>query len=277
MSPRVIILGGNPETVSLFEVAKKMGLFTIACNPYKDSPVKLIADLSFEVDPRDAIAIDKIILEQNVRAVILGVSDPLLPVYKLICERNKLRCYANCKSVYAFSSKSNFYEICQKYGLSPIPQFGVVSSIEFEIGQLSYPGVVKPVDGGAALGLGHGAFLPTGFGLVDGRHSQRPSRLSRRVVQFAQIDWHLSRLVDFVALRLARHPFGACSPHWQHRVSKQVEQMGPSAFVSVHGCVASVGLHGLEFLSVPHQVFRHTFAQTVGFLARGQRAFQRDP
>jgi len=153
VSARVIILGGNPETASLFEVAKKMGLYTIACNPYKDSPVKLIADLSFEVDPRDAVAIDKIILEQNVSAVILGVSDPLLPFYKLICERNELRCYANSKSVYAFSSKSNFYEICQKYGLSPIPQFGVVSSIEFEIGQLSYPVVVKPVDSGAALGV----------------------------------------------------------------------------------------------------------------------------
>ncbi len=153
MSSKVIILGGNPETASLFEVAKKMGLFTIACNPYIDSPVKQIADLYFEIDPKDDVAIDKIILEQNVSAVILGVSDPLLPFYKLICERNRLRCYANSKTVYAFSSKHNFYEICQKYDLSPIPQFGVISSVEFEIDQLNYPVVVKPVDSGAALGV----------------------------------------------------------------------------------------------------------------------------
>jgi biotin carboxylase len=153
MISRVIILGGNPETASLFEVAKKMGLFTIACNPYIVSHVKQIADLYFEIDPKDDVAIDKIILEQNVSAVILGVSDPLLPFYKLICERNRLRCYANSKSVYAFSSKYNFYEICQKYGLSPIPQFGVVSSVRFEIGQLNYPVVVKPVDSAAALGV----------------------------------------------------------------------------------------------------------------------------
>jgi biotin carboxylase len=153
MNSRIIILGGNPETASLFQVAKKMGLFTIACNPYKDSPVKKISDLSFEIDPKDAAAIDRIIIEQNVNAVVLGVSDPLLPFYKSICERNELRCYANSQSVQAFSSKSNFNEICKRHDLSPIPQFGIVSSPEFEIDQLNYPVVVKPIDGGAAVGV----------------------------------------------------------------------------------------------------------------------------
>ena len=153
MNSRIIILGGNPETASLFEVAKKMGLFTIACNPYKDSPVKQLSDLFFEIDPKDAAAIDKIILEQNVSGVVLGVSDPLLTFYKSICERNNLPCYANSQSLYAFSSKSNFYEICQRYYLNPIPQLGIVSSIEFEIDQLNYPVVVKPIDGGAAVGV----------------------------------------------------------------------------------------------------------------------------
>ena len=153
MNPKIIILGGNAETVSIFKLAQSMGYFTIACIPYSESPVKLIADQAFEVDPANFLAVDQIIRDENVTAVVLGVSDPLLPAYLEICQRNQLKCYASNLSVGAFSSKSSFFEICKKYELTPIPQFSLDILLEESNNDVNYPVVVKPVDGGAAVGV----------------------------------------------------------------------------------------------------------------------------
>jgi hypothetical protein len=130
-----------------------MGYFTIACIPYSESPVKVVADQTFEVDPANLAAIDQIIRDEQVAAVVLGVSDPLLPFYLEICQRNQLKCYASELSVEAFSSKSSFFEICRKYDLTPIPQFSLDALLEDSTYDLEYPVVVKPADGGAAVGV----------------------------------------------------------------------------------------------------------------------------
>ena len=153
MSKKILILGGNPETSALFRVAKEMGLTTIACNPYPGSPVKEVADLAFDVDPTCADEIDRVIADNNVDAVLLGVSDPLLPFYKDICDRNELICYATDSSVRVFSSKSSFSRVSEIFGLSPIPQYGLATSSDFDSSELTYPVVVKPVDAGAAVGV----------------------------------------------------------------------------------------------------------------------------
>lgn len=149
----LLILGSNPETARVVEVARSMNIKTIVSNPFKESPAKRFAEVSYDIDPKNAEAIDEIIEEQQVDGVILGVSDPLLPYYYEICQRHSFPCYVNEKSVQVFSSKSSFAETASKFGLMPIPQYGTTSSSTFKVSPESFPVVVKPIDSGAALGV----------------------------------------------------------------------------------------------------------------------------
>lgn len=151
--PCILILGTNPETSRIVEVANGMNIRTVVSNPFKESPVKRVAEVSYDIDPRDSQAIDNLISMERVDGVILGVSDPLLPHYFAICKRNNFPCYANEKSVEVFSSKSSFAEMCLRFGIEPIPQYGIASSPNLEIDPQAYPVVVKPIDSGAALGV----------------------------------------------------------------------------------------------------------------------------
>ena len=51
---------------------------------------------------------------------MVGVVDVLIHIEK-ICRKFKFPCYANIKSVKAFSSKNKFNKICKKFGLNIIP------------------------------------------------------------------------------------------------------------------------------------------------------------
>jgi biotin carboxylase len=151
--PCILVLGTNPETSRIVEVASGMNIRTVVSNQFKESPVKRVAEVSYDIDPRDSQKIDNLIRMERVDGVILGVSDPLLPYYLAICKRNNFPCYANEKSVEVFSSKSSFAEMCIRFGIKPIPQYGVTNLPTFEIDSEAFPVVVKPIDSGAALGV----------------------------------------------------------------------------------------------------------------------------
>ena len=150
---RILVLGSNPETSEIVQVANLQGYKTFVVNPMKNSPAKKIASVSYDADPKNEHEIDQIINRENINAVILGVSDPLLPYYQKICQRHNLPCFANEESVRILSSKSEFAKYCQLFEINPIPILDPK-----EISSLSdksdiFPVVVKPIDSGAAVGI----------------------------------------------------------------------------------------------------------------------------
>lgn len=151
--PCLLVLGSNPETAKIVEVARSMEIKTIVSNPISDSPAKRVADLSFDADPRNPEEIDSLIRRERVDGVMLGVSDPLVRHYYEICKRHTFPCFLNQKSVRAFSSKEAFGNVIKNFGLNQIHQYGVTGSSDFQLKDEVYPVVVKPVDSGAALGV----------------------------------------------------------------------------------------------------------------------------
>jgi biotin carboxylase len=152
-SRSVLILGANPETATVVEIARNMKLRTIVSNPFPTSPAKAVADKSFDVDPRNETAIDSIIRGENVEAVVLGVSDPLLSTYLKICSKYRFPCYANEKAVRALSSKAVFAKSIERFKIKSTPQFGVLHGEEESLSIVDFPVVTKPVDAGAAAGV----------------------------------------------------------------------------------------------------------------------------
>jgi phosphoribosylaminoimidazole carboxylase (NCAIR synthetase) len=150
---KVIILGGNYETSALVEVANDMGLFTIVLDPYPNSPSKKYAAKSYDIDVTNLDEVDIVINKEQVSGVLVGVADPLVPYYQLICERNNFYCYANTKAISTLTSKSNFARSCINYGISVTPNYKINVECETDVNNLPYPVVVKPVDAGAGVGI----------------------------------------------------------------------------------------------------------------------------
>lgn len=150
---KIVILGGNPETGALVDVANAMGLYTIVLDPNPNSPSKRHAAKSYDVDVTDLDAVDEIISLEHASGVLVGVADPLVPYYQKICERNKFYCYADDRSINALTSKSNFAKLCIRNGISVTPSYQINYRVESEVAKLNFPVVVKPVDAGAGVGI----------------------------------------------------------------------------------------------------------------------------
>lgn len=151
--PKVAILGGNPETGALVDVANRMGLHTLVLDPHPLSPAKRHAATAYDVDVTDLEAVDRVIQAEQVAGVLVGVADPLVPYYQKICERNHLFCYASERIIHALTSKSHFAETCVAHGIAVTPCYDVDWTSEDALQNLDYPVVVKPVDAGAGVGI----------------------------------------------------------------------------------------------------------------------------
>lgn len=152
-SKKIAILGGNPETGALVQVANGMGLHTIVLDPYPNSPAKRYAASAYDVDVTDLDALDRIIRNEGVDGVMVGVADPLVPFYQKICAHNQMYCYATETIIQALTSKTSFAQTCTVHGVSVTPRFDVDLTSPNDIEHLNYPVVVKPVDAGAGVGI----------------------------------------------------------------------------------------------------------------------------
>lgn len=150
---KIVILGGNPETGAIVEVANAMGLCPIVLDPYPNSPSKRHAAKSYDIDVTDLEAVDEVIRHEQAYGVLVGVADPLVPYYQKICERNGFYCYADDKIIRSLTSKSNFAQTCLRYGIAVTPSYKIDYQSEADVDSLAFPVVVKPVDAGAGVGI----------------------------------------------------------------------------------------------------------------------------
>ena len=154
MSKKIIILGGNPETGVLVEVANNMGLHTIVIDPNPNAPAKKFAKETYDIDGFDIDGIVKVAQDNEVDGVLVGVADILVKPYKEICEKLNLPCYATDGTIEAFCSKSGYKRYCAEHGVQDIP--GIYLHKDEEIRKptnVDLPLMVKPVDSGGGVGM----------------------------------------------------------------------------------------------------------------------------
>jgi biotin carboxylase len=150
---KILILGGNPETASLVKVAKNLGLITYVVDLVANSPAKKISDFSIDGNATDVQLLRKIIKENNVDGVLVGVADILVPAYEEICRDFNLPCYANIEAISVFTSKDGFSKACKKFNLDLIPNYTDSILTEVNLDCIEYPVIVKPVDSGGGVGM----------------------------------------------------------------------------------------------------------------------------
>ena len=150
---KLIILGGNPETGVLVDVAESMGIHTIVVDPNPNAPAKRNATESFDIDGFDVDAIVQLAKRLNVDGVLVGVADILVKPYQEICEKLNLPCYATKEAVEAFCSKDGFKRYCAEYNIQDIPGIYLDGKNIGKPKNLDYPLMIKPVDSGGGVGM----------------------------------------------------------------------------------------------------------------------------
>lgn len=151
---KLLILGANPETVPLVEIANGMGIKTLVTSNRTEDVAKKYAWKSCDVDGMDVLGLVDLAKQEEIDGVLVGVADILVPVYCKVCKELNLPCYATQEIVDVFSYKDEFKETCEKYGIHGIPEYHLDSDLkQSDIDKIKFPVMIKPVDGYSGLGM----------------------------------------------------------------------------------------------------------------------------
>ncbi len=151
---KLLILGANPETSPLVEVANNLGVKTIVTSNVPDDTAKKIAWKACNVDGMDVPGLISLAREEQVDGVLVGVADILVPAYYKVCDALSLPCYASENIVDIFSYKDRFKSTCETYGIHGIPEYYLDENVRDEdVEKIKFPVMVKPVDSYSGLGM----------------------------------------------------------------------------------------------------------------------------
>lgn len=145
---KVLILGANPETVSLIQKAKQMGIYTIVTDYDPNAYAKAFADKAYNVDAMDEDKLVELALEEKVDGVLVGVAEALLQTYCKVCGRLNMPCYSSLEQFDIMVRKDYFKNKCREYGVPTIDEYSLD-----QIAEIKYPVIVKPVDNCSSRGI----------------------------------------------------------------------------------------------------------------------------
>jgi len=151
---KLLILGANPETIPLVEVANAMGIKTLVTSNIPDDPAKKYAWKACDVNGMDVPGLIELAHNERVDGVLVGVADILVPIYCKVCDALNLPCYATQDIVNVFSYKDVFKATCERFGVHGIPEFYLDERLDpADVARIKFPVMVKPVDGYSGLGM----------------------------------------------------------------------------------------------------------------------------
>lgn len=151
---KLLILGGNPETTPLVEIANSMGVKTIVASGRHTDPAKKAAWKASDIDGMDVPGLIALAREEQVDGVLVGVADILVPSYCKVCDALGLPCYATQQIVDVFAFKDVFKATCEHYGVHGIPEYYLDADMKREdLDKIVYPVMIKPVDNGGGVGM----------------------------------------------------------------------------------------------------------------------------
>ena len=151
---KLLILGGNPETTPLVEIANNMGVKTIVASGRHSDPAKKAAWKASDIDGMDVPGLIALARGEKVDGVLVGVADILVPSYCKVCDALGLPCYATQQIVDVFAFKDVFKATCERYGVHGIPEYYLDSEMRREdLDKIQYPVMIKPVDNGGGVGM----------------------------------------------------------------------------------------------------------------------------
>ncbi len=143
---KLLVLTGCNGAKDIIEYAKKKGVYTIATDYYKVSPVKDIADYRYDISTIDIESLYKIAIKHKVDGITTGTSEASTYVIMNLSQRLKVPFYATSEQMLTLCNKVNFKNLLSRFNVSTPKQYNCSSQIE-------YPVVVKPADSAGGKGI----------------------------------------------------------------------------------------------------------------------------
>lgn len=151
---KLLIIGANPETTPLVEVANEMGIKTYVTSNRPNDAAKKAAYKACDVDGMDVDGLVALCKREKIDGVLIGVADILVPTYCEVCEILGMPCYATKRIVDVFSYKDVFKKTFESYGVHGIPEYHLDESLNPEdVKKIKFPVMVKPVDSSSGMGM----------------------------------------------------------------------------------------------------------------------------
>lgn len=151
---KLLILGANPETIPLVELANALGVKTLVTSNRPEDAAKKYAWKACDVDGLDVPGLIALAREEQVDGVLVGVADILVPAYCKVCDALGFHCYATQDIVDVFSYKDIFKATCERYGVHGVPEYYLDERLRREdLDKIVYPVMVKPVDSCSGMGM----------------------------------------------------------------------------------------------------------------------------
>lgn len=145
---KILILGANPETVSLIKKAKEMGIYTIVTDYDPNAFAKKYADQAENVNAIDVDLLVELAKREKVDGVVVGVAEALLPAYCEVCKRLGMPAYSSPEVFEVMIRKDYFKNKCREYGVPTIREYD-----PSDLDSVKYPVIVKPVDSCSSKGI----------------------------------------------------------------------------------------------------------------------------
>jgi biotin carboxylase len=144
---KILILGANPETVSLILKAKEMGFITYVTDYNPDAYAKKYADVPVNIDASHVDELVKFVKSNEIDGVLVGVAEALMPSYYHVCKKLNYPCFATIEQFDIMTSKDKFKNICRKYNVPVVTEYSV------DTNGIQFPVVIKPVDSCSSKGI----------------------------------------------------------------------------------------------------------------------------
>lgn len=149
---KLLFLGTAAGAVSMVNYAKEQGAYVYVTDNLNVTPLsaKYYASEVLDYSTFDIDNLVKFARSNEIDGVLCGVSENNLVKVRELCDVLGLPCYFTKEQWDLCQDKKKFRELCLKYGV-PCPKEYTLSEVRDN--QVSFPIIIKPVDGFAGKGI----------------------------------------------------------------------------------------------------------------------------
>jgi carbamoylphosphate synthase large subunit len=154
---RLLLLGGSNSTEDILRFAREQGITLIAtAHPrYGITPLKKIAQESYDVNAVDEDGLVALIKEKKIDGIFPGNNEEIMPHAIAVAQRCHLPFYCSLDSWDRCANKAHFKKMCQENGIPVAKTYDLSATSPQDI---PYPVAVKPADsfGSQGFSICHG-------------------------------------------------------------------------------------------------------------------------
>lgn len=141
------------SSLDIVKTAKEMNIETIITDNLDGGIAKEYADSIIHVSTTDYDELENYIKNNNIDGVFTGPSEFNINNMINICDKTGLYSYCTKKQWAICSNKASFKKLCNKYGVTTVPEYTFTDSNNESLDNVEYPVIVKPVDSYSGHGI----------------------------------------------------------------------------------------------------------------------------